>query len=470
MRRAGILGLTVLFCGCAVLRPRSVIATNAEQQFESALAYEDAAASASDPKERQHDLDLALAGYSQVLRLAPNDPAAYGNRANVQKALGDSEAAVGDLDLAIRYGEGADRAFYLRRMGDLKQDPGYYWTALEWNPFDRTARDRVLAQLIKAPQKIQISNYFRYLIEYRDAPAVIASSAALIRSTDPEDSAAAAAAGLALAAVVVRPEEVEQMAAPFLARSGAAGDELRTAIRGESVSFDWIASHATVSRTTEKPAHAAYRALAHAVGKEAAARGDLDRARRQHRLATHMPGADRGDWQQLIEFELDFEPDRVQPVIEEAAKNFANDPKFDSLAAYIYALCLTCGDATYGVRHHVYRLIKAGVEAPPLARTACPDLPPLPDDCCSKLGVTDRRRQDTLLVVPPGTSDKERECALDLIALDYRSAIMSSLVIETSAQRADEAARSRKYLVERGIPERVIHVRTRGNSLRVRVE
>jgi hypothetical protein len=102
-------------------------------------------------------------------------------------------------------------------------------------------------------------------------------------------------------------------------------------------------------------------------------------------------------------------------------------------------------------------------------RSACPNLPPLPDDCGSSLGITERDRRRTILTIPNGTNEREVECALDLIALDYRPGLMSGLIIESPPEQSDAVEKVRSYLVSHKIPANVIRVGIEGNRLRVRL-
>lgn len=441
--------------------------------FASGVRDELAAQRTTDAAERNRRNRRARDAYARVLERLPGNSPTLSNRANVELALGETSAAVADLREAVNHADVPDIGFYLRRLGDAlaadhrPYESGHrYWQALEWDPHDIETHQRVLQRLVRAPE-IQITNYYRFLLENRKTLRILAADEVLLAVADRADMAAVTAAGLDQAALVVRPEELERIAEPFLARSGQSGVELRAVLRGQSTTFSWLAAHDAASATTDRPPHAAFRALSHVLGKAAAVRGDIARAERQHRLATQMPGADFGDWAQLMEFYDEYKPQNLRPAIEEVERSYIprhpNDEiPFHTAAITAYALLGVCGDFQYGVRYHWARLLALGAEPPAIGSTACPvvlqaEPPPTAPaaDCgfqCPILGISDREAHGTLLTIPVSLVECCRDHALDLVAADYHPESMPPLVIEAALPQSAPVAAIRQRLIDRGVP------------------
>ncbi len=124
-----------------------------------------------------------------------------------------------------------------------------YWKAVEWNPWDRDANERIVEYLKRGAPRIQVANYLRFLLEYGQTEWIPSVSTVLIDVAGAPEAAAATARALAAAADFVRPETLETAAAPFVSRAGEAGAELRAALRGESRSFEWLAAHRDATMT-----------------------------------------------------------------------------------------------------------------------------------------------------------------------------------------------------------------------------
>jgi tetratricopeptide (TPR) repeat protein len=432
---------------------------------------------------RQQELDRAFSSYSAVLEREPNDAPALSNRANILLELGDTVGAIRDLERAIANSDGNDRGFYLRRAGDAYGRAGHhgssmlcYWQALEWDPQNPEAHGHIVDELPYAPP-LQLTNYLRFLLETRQTERVIAAAAAVPTSAD---ASSAAAAALAAAAPLVPPERLETIAVPFTAVSPAAGSELQHVLRGEPASFAWLEAHAEKTGALGAPPHAAYRALSQNIGTAAAARGDLERAERQLRLTVAMPGADASDVRQLLAFLAQYRtlPDvraEVERQERRAVPTSIAEVPFHRTSIDVYALYdeAACGDETWGIRHHARRLAALGADVPAIAGEICRDvaaITPVPDRSCNVYGFSENDRTGTLIALPPDSNEEALECAVNLIAADYRPDRMPPLRIEAPPAAYASAERLRDRLIAAGIEAGRITIELRaGARLRVRL-
>lgn len=86
---------------------------------------------------RQGQLQKALADYNEAIRLRPNYPDAYGNRAYLLDLLGLHEQAITDWETALSLG-GSDR---VKRAQSFLRDKGFYKGAIDgkYGPNSRKA-------------------------------------------------------------------------------------------------------------------------------------------------------------------------------------------------------------------------------------------------------------------------------------------------------------------------------------------
>ena len=88
---------------------------------------------------RKDDLDRAIADYTQAIRLNPNDAAAYNNRGNAYANKGDLDRAIADYNQAIRLDPNYADAYYnrgnaYRQKGDLDRAIADFTQAIRLNP------------------------------------------------------------------------------------------------------------------------------------------------------------------------------------------------------------------------------------------------------------------------------------------------------------------------------------------------
>jgi hypothetical protein len=513
-----ILLTTLALGGCATVRPsvedsrREELGSEtppprhegdrpAEADAHFALGVRDelAARDAIDPNERTALLQRARLAYEDVLRIVPRDAPALSNHANVSAALGDLERARLDIEGAVTVAEGPDRAFYLRRAGDLAADPVHrvrrYWQALEWNPYDLATHERIVPMLVANQSgttssdlakinEVQVANYFRFLLEYRRTNRVMAAAAALAPvASRPDDLASAAAAALADVAAVITPDDLERTASPYLERGGVPAAELQSVMNGQSVPWTWLASHGADSASTGSPPHAAYRRLTHAVGVAAALRGDLRRAERQHRLALEMPGAGVEDILELLKFLGEYgSADDLCAAVQEEESRFGTRTLQEEIAirraaAAAFALHEISGGDVCGVLHQSTWLFKLGADPPPIAQTMFPvAAPSCPIDvqygfseAGGETGEGSGSRFPTVLSIPADAGEDSIDCAMRFLAADYSALKLGELFIEAPLSARLLAESVRRKLGEHHVTKKPVPIDYRSRDGRIRI-
>lgn len=474
-----IIGLLALALSAPTSPP---VPATVDEAFACGVTAEQSIGHLPPGAERQAAIERALACYGRVLELVPHDPPTLSNRANVELAALQFTAAIADLRDAAAH-DRPERGFYLRRLGDALGENGQteasaqsYWQSVEWDPLQFAAHDKIVELLPRVPQGVrpadkgvQITDYLRHLLEWRLTERVVVTSAAVADLADARDTAAATAAALAQAAVALPPPELQTVAAPFIARGGEAGRELRAVINVERVDWAWLAAHGDAAATTDRPPHAAFRGLARAIGGAAASRGDLSLAERAYRLAIGMPGADLDDLVALIRFLGDYgSPASVRAAVEMQQPAHEQEPEFHRAASLAYALQWTCGDGRFGARYHLLRLADLHAQAPPLALEVCPLGGPVifnggatcPIDCSgtTSLGLSERDAHGCVLTIPLHADACAVDGALTMIASDYRPDAMLPLIIRTQLRNRKSAEEVRDKLLCRGIPADAVRV------------
>lgn len=491
MKRATLLLLCLASSGCVMVVHRTTTvagtqrttlaaAPGAEVQFRTAVASESAAADAKSERERRQALEQARDSYDRAIAQTPRDPSMLARRANVRAELGDRAGAERDIEIAVARSTGADRAFFLRRAGDLAAGHDStlsglrYLQALELNPYDIATHERVAAHLANPPNAevagAQIPNYLRFLLEYKRTDRMAAAAVTLVDDAAPQELAAATSAALAQAADVVPPEQLVETAAAFLERSPA-GPELRAVLDGRSTPWTWLAANGAATIATSAPPHAAYRALTHAEATGFVQRGDLPRAERQHRLSLEMPGANMDDLLELLEFLASYgsEADVCATVQLEEAK-LAQRTKLEQIAfrtgaMNAFALRGKCGGSdTCNVAAQVRATYEIGGAPSDLARDLCPDAAAALPSCPMSIAMSDSMAgalsnqpyRGTLFIASIDDPDCALEEALDTLRADYRADVMPPLIIETSDSAMPRAERVKRWLDERGIDATIV--------------
>jgi tetratricopeptide (TPR) repeat protein len=90
-------------------------------------------------RRRQRDIDGAIADYTDAIRLNPNEPFAFNNRANIKRDKGDIDGAIADYTEALRVDPGytagyVNRGLVHERKGDLEKARADYKEALARPP------------------------------------------------------------------------------------------------------------------------------------------------------------------------------------------------------------------------------------------------------------------------------------------------------------------------------------------------